>query len=148
MNSSHLRVRWAIVLAVLQGAIFAAFGLIEHQQYLLHRKYDKQPESFGCLTLPHERLSEEDRMFNAEGDCWEHPSIYFVKVTNLPVFVVSVGVLGLTANTNVDQSKLFYIINGFGIPVFWFYIGSLIDRRRLRKAAAVSESPRNEIKSR
>jgi hypothetical protein len=56
--------------------------------------------------------------------------IKLVIVTNLPVFMIYSGVATLTANRQVDQVRLFYAILGAGIPLFWFCVGSLIDKRR------------------
>jgi hypothetical protein len=80
-------------------------------------------------------------MFLTDVDCWPSLRIKFVILTNLPVFVVWGGAAELTVNTDLDQFRLFYLVHGFGIPAFWFYIGSLIDRRRLRQHIAVPKPP-------
>jgi hypothetical protein len=72
-------------------------------------------------------------MFLAIVNCWPPLSIEFVGLTNLPVFIIWGEVAELTANTNLDQFRLFYLVNGIGIPAFWFSIGLLLDRRRLKQ---------------
>jgi hypothetical protein len=130
-----VRFRWAIVLAALQGMLFAAFGLVEHRRSLPYAHRKPQIEYFGCLPLPHERLSSQERMYLSIVDCWSSHGTKFVLLANLPVFLVWGGLSELTANTDIDQARSFYVIGGLGIPALWFYLGSLIDRRRLRKLA-------------
>lgn len=136
--------RWAVGLAVLQGIIFASVGISEHRRYLRfnHMRDDTRIEYFGCFPLPHQRRSSEEAQWElAYVDSFPAPSIKFIGLTNLPVFIVWGGFVALTRNTNVDQFWLFYVVNGFGIPVFWFCIGSLIDRRRRRHSPADLNPP-------
>jgi hypothetical protein len=142
MNSLLSRFRWAIALAVLQGVIFSSVCISEHRRNLRynHKRDSTHIEYFGCFPLSHQRLSSEER-WDIVYDCRPAPSIKFVVLANLPVFIIWEGFVGLTGNTNVDQLWSFYAINGLGIPVMWFCIGSLIDRRRLRHATAVLNPP-------
>src|SRR6202166_3967809 len=135
MTRFLLRFRWAIVLAVLQTIVFLVVGLSEHRRTIRSkRKY----EWFGCFPLAHSRVSNEERGWDLSTTyCGTQARIKFIFFSNLPVFVVWGEVAELTRNTDIDQVHLFYLMNGFGIPVFWFYIGSLIDRRRIRKGATV-----------
>ena len=126
------RYRWAIALAALQGTIFVTMGVMEHRRSLRYAHGTPRIEYFSCLPLPHERLSSEDRMNLSIVDCWSSYAAKFILLTNLPVFLIWGGVSQLTANTDVNQALSFYLICGFGIPLFWFYLGSLFDRR-LRK---------------
>jgi hypothetical protein len=146
MNSSLLQFRWAIVLAALQGTIFATVCISEHQRNLRynHKRDSTHIEYFGCFSLPRQRISNEERWDLAYVDCFPAPSIKLVVLASFPVFIIWGGFAELTRNTNVDQLWLFYVINGFGIPVFWFCTGSLIDRRRLRKAAAFLDPPMDQ----
>ena len=138
------RFRWAIALATLQGTIFAGMGVMEHRRSLPIAHVKPRIEYFSCLPLPHERLSAEERMYLSIVDCWSSYGTKFVLLTNLPVFLIWGGVSQLTANTDVNQALSFYLICGFGIPLFWFYIGSLIDRR-LRQAARKPVPQREQI---
>jgi hypothetical protein len=137
MNSFVLRYRWAIVLAALQGALFSSLAILEHQRNLWenHKEVVTHIEGFACFDLPRHRVPNEERWDNSE--CRLTPKFKFLFLSNLPVFMVWGGIAALTRNTNLDQLWMFYVITGFGIPVFWFFIGSLIDRRRLKRAAAV-----------
>jgi hypothetical protein len=141
MKSFLFCFRWAIVLAALQGIIFASIGISEHRRNLRYNHKNTSIEYFGCLPLAHQRLSSEERLYAAYGYCRWAAKFKFVVWTNLPVFVIWGAVEELTSNTNADQFRLFYVINGLGIPAFWFCIGSLIDRRRRRKRAAVLSPP-------
>jgi|HubBroStandDraft_4_1064222.scaffolds.fasta_scaffold44763_2 hypothetical protein len=144
MNSFLSRFRWAIALALLQGIIFASVGISEHRRSHRygHSSDSTRMDYFGCIPLPHQRLSIELEQWDLRYvDCYPAASVRFVGLTNLPVFIIWFGLVGLTRNTNVDQYWLFYVINGFEIPVLWFCIGSLIDRRRRRHAAAVLNPP-------
>jgi hypothetical protein len=93
------------------------------------------------FSLSHQRIPIEGRWEFAYAECREAPSIKLVLLTNLPVIMVRAGFAGLTENKNVDQVWLFYGVNRLGIPAMWFCIGSLIDRRRLRRATAVLTPP-------
>jgi hypothetical protein len=102
-------------------------GVVEHRRSLPYAHSKPRIEYFSCLPLPHERLSSQERMYLSIVDCW---SSYGTKL----VLLIWGGVSQLTANTDVNQALSFYLMCGFGIPIFWFYIGSLIDRR-LKQAA-------------
>ena len=143
MNSFLSRFRWAIALAVLQGVIFCSLCISEHRRNLRdnHKRVITHIEYFGCFQLSFQRIPTEERWEFAYTECREAPSIKFVLLTNLPVVMVWGGFAGLTQNTNVDQVWLFYGVNGLGIPIFWFCIGSLIDRRCRRRATAVLNPP-------
>jgi hypothetical protein len=143
MNAFMSRFRWAVLLAVSQATIFASVGISEHRRHLRysHRRDSAQIEYFGCFRLPHQRLPSEIRWDLAYEDCFPAASVKFVGLMNLPVFMVWSGFAGLTRTINVDQFWLFYVVNGFGIPAFWFCVGSLFDRRRRRHATAVINPP-------
>src|SRR5271170_7835553 len=144
MTAFLSRFRWAISLALLQTIIFASVGISEHRRSLRygHSGDGNRMEYFGCFPLRHQRLSIEVEQWDLRYvDCYPAPSVKFVGLTNLPVIIIWAGFAALTRNTNMDQVWLFYVIHGFGIPVLWFCIGSLIDRRRLRRATALLNSP-------
>lgn len=132
VTSFLLRYRWAMALAALQGTIFVTMGVMEHRRSLRYDHSKPRIEYFSCLPLPHERLSSEERMYLSIVDCWTSYGTKLMLLTNLPVFLIWGGVSQLTANTDVNQALSFYLICGTGIPIFWFYIGSLIDRRLRR----------------
>lgn len=147
MNSVLLRFRWAIVLATLQGVFFASLAVSEHRRNLRenHKEAVTHIEFFGCFELPHQRIPSDERSDDAFAECRLAPKFKFLFLSNLPVFMAWGGIAALTRNTNLNQLRMFYFINGFGIPVFWYFIGSVIDRRRLKRAAAVpnpSDGPR------
>jgi hypothetical protein len=145
MKSFLSRFRWAVALALLQGIVFASVGISEHRRSLRygHSGDSARMDYFGCIPLPHQRLSIDVAQWDLRYvDCYPAPSVRFVGLTNLPVFIIWFGFVGLIRNTNVDQCWLFYVITGFGIPVLWFCIGSLIDRRRRRHATVVLDSPK------
>lgn len=135
MKTFLFRFRWAIILAVLQGTIFAAVGLSQHRQYHRDRNHTGI-ENFGCFILPHHRLSSEERSFLADVDCWPSNSTRVVVLTNFPVFMVWNEAAKLTADKTVDEFLLFYVMNGIGIPTFWFCMGLLIDWRCLKRGDA------------
>jgi hypothetical protein len=141
MNSFLLRYRWAIVLAALQGALFSSLAISEHRRNLRenHKEVVTHIEFFACFELPRQRIPSEDRSDDSE--CRLAPKFKFLFLSNLPVFMVWGGIAALSRNTNFDQLWMFYVINGFGIPLFWFFIGSLIDRRRLKRVAAGLNPP-------
>jgi hypothetical protein len=132
MKSFLLRFRWAIVLAVLQGTAFGTAGLIEHQRSIAAiRNPSNHLESFGCLHLSPQPLPKPLPWELAAVDCWSPLKVKLVVLTNFPLFVIWSGVAELT-DKHVDQVRLFYILLGVGIPLFWFWMGSLIDRRQLK----------------
>src|ERR1700733_5812328 len=138
MNSFLTRYKWAIVLAALQGALFFSLAISEHRRNLRenHKEVTTHIEYFGCFELAHQRIPSEERSFDdAFGECRLAQNFKFLFLSNLPVFMVWGGIAALTRNTNFDQLWMFYVINGFGIPALWFFIGSLIDRRRLKQSA-------------
>jgi hypothetical protein len=125
---------------VLQGIIFSSICISEHWRNLRYnqKRGSAHIEYFGCFPLSRQRLSSEEKRWDfVYTDCFPAPSIKLVVLANLPVFIIWGGFVELTRNTNVDQLWLFYAINGLGIPVMWFCIGLLIDRRRLQHATAV-----------
>lgn len=142
MLSLPKHVRWAVILPLFQLAIFIGVGLQEHRKYLTIQRRRTHSVSkwewFGCTPLQRVRLSQEDRESLRDVDCWASLPVKVVEVSNLPVFVISLAVAELTSNREVDQVPLFYGINSIGIPLFWYFIGSLIDRRRRKRRLAHS----------
>jgi hypothetical protein len=142
MSSFLARFRWALVLAAVQGTIFATTALMEHAR---QTRFGHPPkggrEYFGCFALPHAPMSEDERWDTVIVDCWPPLHIKFVILTNLPVVIIWAVARDLTAHQPVNQFWLFYSINGIGIPLFWFWVGSLIDRRLLRHEAAIANPP-------
>jgi hypothetical protein len=134
MASFVRRFRWALALAVLQATIFLTIGLMEHRRQIANpRLANGGIEYFGCLPLPRAPLSEREPSDFNTVSCETPLRIKLVIVTNLPVFIVYSVVATLTANSQVDQVRLFYAIFDAGIPLFWFCVGSLIDQRRFRE---------------
>jgi hypothetical protein len=133
VTSFLLRFRWAVALAVLQGTIFAAIGESEHRHSMLYAQPPPRIEHFGCFDLSHGRLSDDFRKWAATVDCWVPYKIDFIVLTNFPVFAIWRAAAALTQNSDMDQVRLFYSINGVGIPALWFWVGSLIDRRRVKR---------------
>ncbi len=150
MISFFFRFRWAIVLATLQGVFFVSMAVSEHRRNLRenHKEVVTHIEYFGCFQLPHQRIpSDEWWPDDPSFECWLAPRLKFLLFSNLPVFMVWNGIAALIRNTNLDQLRLFYLVNGLGIPAFWFFIGSLIDRRRHRKSAALLYAPKEQTNS-
>ena len=121
------------MLASLQGVILAAVAVSERRRNLRYSLNHDSPhlEYFGCLPLSHQRLSPEERTNLALTlGCAPDPRAKLVTQLNFPVFLVGAGFVELSSNTNSDQFWLFYLFDGFGTLLFWFFIGSLISRRR------------------
>jgi heme exporter protein D len=125
-------IRWAVILPLLQLAIFAAIGLQEHRKYLALNSRSQRIHNlqwFGCIPLQRARISEADQLTMSWGDCWTSPPVKYAEISNLPVFVVWLGVIAeLTSNHAIDQLPLFYATNLIGISFLWFGIGKLVDR--------------------
>ena len=142
MISLIKRVRWAIVLPLLQGTIFVIIGVIGHRESVV---YSRQGEAstivyWGCTELRSKpRMQEERPGLVLVVDCRSSLVHQAVFLSNLPVFITSAAAADLTANRNVNQVWLFYGINGIGIPLFWYWIGTRIDRR-LRRVRAPNHS--------
>jgi len=147
MRSLLKRVRWAVVLAVLQGSIFATVGLVEHRRHYeyVHSRPGNVEASFGCMSLPRTALSKEAReeayLWSLYGDCWDPLYIKYVEVTNLPVFLAWAIIRVATESMQVDQFRLFYVFHGVGIPLFWYWMGALIDRRPRETKTQVRDKP-------
>jgi hypothetical protein len=133
MHALLPRFRWAIVLASLQSVVFAAVAVSEHRRNLRYSLNHDSPhlEYFGCLPLSHQGLSPEERTKLAPTlGCAPDPRVKLVTLLNFPVFLVWAGFAELSSGKNLDQFWLFNLFDGFGILLFWFFIGSLIGRRR------------------
>ena len=142
MISLLKRVRWAIALAVLQGVIFVTIGVVEHKRHVVqsHQPKGSTIEYFGCTPLPSKALTREERELLFLGvDCWNPLHIKVVHLTNLPVMLIWAAAASLTYGREVNKVWLFYGINGVGIPLFWYWIGTRIDRR-LRRVRAPNHS--------
>jgi hypothetical protein len=116
------------------GGHLYGVGLLEHEQngYLYGRYPKNRIEGFGCWPLYRSPLPGQERWDSISLDCHPGAHIKFVVLTNMPVFLVWAVIADLTANTSLNQVRLFYSINGIGIPLLWFGIGALIDFRRSR----------------
>ncbi len=125
-------IRWAVILPLLQLAIFAAIGLQEHRKYLALNSRSQRIhnlEWFGCIPLQRARISEADRIAMSWADCWTPLPARYAEISNLPVIFVWLGVVAeLTSNHAIDQLPLFYATNLIGISFLWFGIGKLVDR--------------------
>jgi hypothetical protein len=130
MKPLLMRHRWAIVLAVLQSVIFVAVGVSEHRRNLRYNREHERYEYFGCFRLPHQRLPPESEWSLL--DCFPSIDVKVVVLSNFPVLVIWNLIRGLTENHVSDQFRVFYLVYGIGIPVLWFGVGSLIDRRRFK----------------
>jgi len=70
-------------------------------------------------------------------DCRPALHTRIVALTNFPVFLISVAAAVLLSRAvTVNQVLLFYGMNGVGIPLFWYWIGTRIDRRLRRERVA------------
>jgi hypothetical protein len=133
MKSLLLRYRWAVLLAILQTSIFAAVGVSEHRRSLRYNHTHAAFEYFGCFRLTHQIVPPEADWAMLE--CFPSGDVKFVVLSNFPVIVVWGVVASFTANLIADQFRVFYLVNGVGIPMLWFGIGFLFDRRRFRRDA-------------
>jgi hypothetical protein len=125
MRAFVFRHRWAVTLAVLQFTIFAVVSLSEH-----HRKLPNvDGEWFGCVYLSHtpSPLPETWAGTVDQAFCRPENRIKFVLLSNFPVILTWAALAEFT-RAHFDQVWLFYLFNGFSIPVLWFGIGALIDR--------------------
>ena len=125
MKAFVFRHRWAVTLAVLQCTIFAVVSLLEH-----HRKLPNvDGEWFGCVYLSHTPTPLPETWAGTVDQAYCRPEnrIKFVLLSNFPVILIWVALAEFT-RARFDQVWLFYLFNGFAIPVLWFGIGALIDR--------------------
>ena len=141
MLSFFKRARWAILLPILQGTIFLISGVLEHRK-VIDPYGDLGMTWYGCNQLYYRALPEEakQREFVAV-TIYCRPAFYprVVALTNFPVFAISgASSWFLSYYVVVNQALLFYGINGIGIPLFWFWIGTRIDRRLRRQEATTS----------
>ena len=135
------QIRWAIVLPILQGTIFVTITMLGHRESIVQNRQGEVTTRvyWVCLELyANPRVREEPSKLVV--DCY--PSLLHgsVMLSNFPVLLSSAIVAELAFNREISQIWLFYGINGVGIPLFWYWIGTRIDRR-LRRGPGNAPSP-------
>jgi hypothetical protein len=138
------RRRFTLLVVALQVSFFLYVGISEHRRTAFEYDLKKNPkltvladlEGFGCFGLhrtPYAAERDEGNGWNmAEIDCWNPPLVSLVEVINLPVFVLTAFAV-TELRPYLSPLILFYTMMTIGIALYWYVIGTAIDRLLRRR---------------
>jgi hypothetical protein len=132
-----------LALATIQLGVFCAMAVSFHR---VSMKLPTAPnrEFFGCMNLqkhnPDPDCKEsavaygpcKGELIWPMSECRDWLSTKIVILLNLPLFVLAGIAAQLDWRVGISQVWVFYSVNVLGIPVFWYLIGCVVERRMRR----------------